>query len=83
MRECSVAADEARTLADLLNGATVLPVGRAVHMGIVELTRSGEELIAVHVQCAFRVLRADISLFWDLMTCDIRDQVQGRGVRAL
>ncbi|MEU0661520.1 hypothetical protein [Streptomyces lavendulocolor] len=43
----------------LLTGAVLRSVGRAVDMGVVELTGEQGEDLALHIQCAFRVLRED------------------------
>ncbi|QGV77314.1 hypothetical protein [Streptomyces ficellus] len=43
----------------LLTGAVLRSVGRAVDMGAVELTGEQGEDLALHIQCAFRVLHED------------------------
>ncbi|MFF8293256.1 hypothetical protein ACF068_29110 [Streptomyces sp. NPDC016309] len=40
----------------LLTGAVIRSVGRAADMGVLELTGGQGEDLALHIQCAFRVL---------------------------
>ncbi|MGI5484699.1 hypothetical protein [Streptomyces lavendofoliae] len=47
---------KSRGVRRLLTGAVLHSVGRAADMGVLELTGEQGEDIALHVQCAFRVL---------------------------
>lgn len=40
----------------MLEGATIDSVGRAVDMGVIELTGARGESVRIHVQCPFRIL---------------------------
>ncbi|MFF3849384.1 hypothetical protein [Streptomyces sp. NPDC002328] len=70
---------EAEGVRRLLTGAVIRSVGRAADMGVLELTGEHGEELAVHIQCAFRVLHDGQVILGARDMAYVRNGVAGEG----